>query len=85
MENSFQRDLRNYPLYFLLWTALGLFYFSQGLTQRIVLHDPTPWWRLLVAWLLGVYIWALLTPAILAGNFPLSGATGCRGLFSISC
>jgi two-component system, LytTR family, sensor kinase len=65
MENAFKRDLRNYPLYFLLWTVLGLFYFSQGLTQRLVTHDPTPWWRYLVAWLSGVYIWALLTPVIL--------------------
>lgn len=65
MENAFKRDLRNYPLYFLLWTVLGLFYFSQGLTQRLVLHDPTPWWHYLLAWLSGVYIWALLTPAML--------------------
>jgi two-component system LytT family sensor kinase len=65
MENGLKRDLRNYPLYFLLWTVLGLFYFSQGLTQRLVSHDPTPWWHYLVAWLSGVYIWALLTPAIL--------------------
>src|SRR5215472_3124297 len=65
MENRFKRDLRNYPLYFLLWTVLGLFYFSQGLTQRLVSPDSTPWWHYLLAWLLGVYIWALLTPAIL--------------------
>jgi two-component system, LytTR family, sensor kinase len=73
MENRFKRDLRNYPLYFLLWTVLGLFYFSQGLTQRLVSHDPTPWWHYLLAWLLGVYIWALLTPAILwlGRQFPL--------------
>ena len=64
-ENSFKHDVRNYPLYFLLWTGFGLFYFSQGLTQRLVFHDPNPWWRYLVAWLLGVYIWALLTPVIL--------------------
>src|SRR5579883_3328088 len=72
-EGSFQRDLRNYPLYFLLWTVLGLFYFSQGVSQKLVSHDPTPWWRYLVAWLLGVYIWALLTPAILwlGRRFPL--------------
>lgn len=72
-ENAFRRDLRNYPLYFLLWTVLGLFYFSQGVTQRLVSHDATPWWRYLVAWLLGVYIWALLTPAILwlGRKFPL--------------
>ncbi len=65
MENSFRHDVKNYPLYFLLWTVLGLFYFSQGLTQRLVFHDPNPWWRYLLAWLLGVYIWALLTPMIL--------------------
>lgn len=73
MENSFKHDVRNYPLYFLLWTLFGLFYFSQGLTQRLVSHDSTPWWRYLVAWLLGVYIWALLTPAILwlGRKFPI--------------
>lgn len=73
MENSFKRDVQNYPLYFLLWTILGLFYFSQGVTQRLVSYDPTPWWRYLVAWLLGVYIWALLTPLILwfGRRFPI--------------
>ncbi len=65
MESAFKRDLRNYPLYFLLWTVLGLFYFSQGVTQRLLGHDPTPWWHYLVGWLLGVYIWAFLTPLIL--------------------
>jgi len=80
MENRFKRDLRNYPLYFLLWTVLGLFYFSQGLTQRLVSHDPTPWWHYLLAWLLGVYIWALLTPAILwlGRQFPLEGRNWLR-------
>lgn len=74
MESSFKRDVRNYPLYFLLWTVAGLFYFSQGLTQRLVSHDATPWWHYLEAWLLGVYIWALLTPAILwlGRRFPLA-------------
>jgi two-component system, LytTR family, sensor kinase len=73
MENAFKRDLRNYPLYFLLWTVLGLFYFSQGLTQRLVSHDPTPWWHYLVAWLSGIYIWALFTPVILflGRQFPI--------------
>jgi len=73
MENGFKRDLRNYPLYFLLWTVLGLFHFSQGLTVRLVSHDPTPWWHYLLAWLSGVYIWALLTPAILwfGRQFPI--------------
>ena len=73
MVNGFKRDLRNYPLYFLLWTVLGLFYFSQGLVQSLVWHDPTPWWHYLLAWLSGVYIWALLTPAMLwlGRQFPI--------------
>ena len=73
MEAALKRDLRNYPLYFLLWTVLGLFYFSQGVTQRLISHDPIPWWRYLFAWLIGVYIWAILTPAILwlGRRFPL--------------
>lgn len=65
MENAYKRELRRFPLYLLLWTVLGLFYFSQGLTQRLASHDTTPWWHYLVAWLLGAYAWALLTPAVL--------------------
>lgn len=65
MPTSFKADLRRYPLFFALWTILGLFHFSQAVTQRMVQPDPTPWWRYLVAWLLGVYVWALLTPVIL--------------------
>lgn len=65
MDDAFKRDLRRYPLYFLLWTVLDLFYFSQGLTHRLISYDPTPWWHSLVAWMLGAYAWALLTPAAL--------------------
>lgn len=65
MENALKRALKKYPLYFLLWTVLGLFYFSQGVTQRLVSHDTTPWWHYLIAWLLGAYAWAFLTPAVL--------------------
>lgn len=65
MESGLKHDLKRYPLYFLLWTVLGLFYFSQYLTERLGSPDPTPWWHYLVAWLLGAYVWALLTPAVL--------------------
>ena len=68
-----KRGLRTYALYFLAWTVLGLFFFSQGLTQKFFSHDPTPWWHYLVSWLTGVYISALLTPAILwlGRRFPI--------------
>jgi two-component system LytT family sensor kinase len=58
---------------FLGWTALGLFYFSQGMVQKAVSHDPTPWWNHLVSWLVGFYLWGLLVPVILwlVRRFPI--------------
>jgi len=57
--------LRRYAAYFLGWTAFGLFMFSQGMVQRLFEKDPNPWWHYLVSWLVGVYVWMLLTPAVL--------------------
>ena len=73
MGKAFKRDLRNYPLYFLIWTIIGVFFFSQHLSQKFFSHDPTPWRDYLVSELVGVYIWALLTPAIfwLGRRFPI--------------
>jgi sensor histidine kinase YesM len=52
-------------LYFLGWTVLALFYFSQALAQKVVMRDPTPWWHYLAVWLIGVYILAALTIGVL--------------------
>ena len=73
MESALKRDLRNYPLYFLIWTILGVFFFSQGLVQKFFSHDPTPWWHHLLSWLVGVYLWAVLTPGVLwlGRRFPI--------------
>jgi two-component system, LytTR family, sensor kinase len=60
-----RRELRLYPIYFLIWTIVGLFFFSQAITQKLVSNEPTPSWHYLVSWLVGVYIWALLTPLVL--------------------
>lgn len=59
--------------YFLAWTALGLFFFSQGLTQKHFTQDPYPWWQHFISWMLGVYVWLILTPLIvwLGRRFPL--------------
>src|ERR1700690_3104866 len=65
MAIAVRRVLRNYALYFLVWTVLGLFFFSQAIAQKIFSHDPTPWWHYLASWLVGVYLWALFTPFIL--------------------
>lgn len=73
MKSALKRDLRNYPLYFLIWTIIGIFFFSQALSQRFFSRDPTPWWHYLISWLVGVYLWALLMPGILwlGRSFPI--------------
>ena len=73
MESALKRDLRNYPLYFLIWTIIGIFFLSQALSQKFFSRDPTPWWHYLISWLVGVYLWALLMPAILwlGRRFPI--------------
>jgi signal transduction histidine kinase len=76
MDGAVRRVLRAYPLYFLIWTAVGLFYFSQGLTQRLLRDDPNPWWHYLLSWLVASYLWAILTPALLwlGRRFPVERA-----------
>jgi hypothetical protein len=73
MGNTVRYNLRRYATYFLVWTVVGVFSFTQGLTQKFFSGDPTPSWHYLVSWLTGVYIWAFLTPVILwAGRrFPI--------------
>ena len=68
-----RRALRAYAIYFSVWTVLGLFFFSQSLTQKLYFHDPSPWWPSLESWLIGVWTSALLTPAVmwLGQLFPL--------------
>jgi sensor histidine kinase YesM len=62
MRKAVARGLRNYGWYFLVWTLVGLFFCSQSITQKVISREPTPWWHYLVSWLVGVYLWALLTP-----------------------
>jgi two-component system LytT family sensor kinase len=64
MRSTLRKHLRTYGVCFLVWTGLGLYYYSQNLAQKFVSHDPTPWWRYLVSWMTGVYLCALLTPTI---------------------
>ena len=47
------------------WTLVALFLFSKNLTARMFRQDPSPWFDFLLAWLIGSYASAALTPAIL--------------------
>lgn len=44
---------------------MALFFFTQSLMQKFASGEPTPWWHYLTSWLVGVYIWALVTPGVL--------------------
>jgi signal transduction histidine kinase len=65
--------VRRYWAMFLAWSVMGLFMFSQGLAQKILSHDPHPWWQHLTSWMVGVWLWFALTPALLwlGRRFPL--------------
>lgn len=73
MSSTLKKTLRTYAAFFLVWTALGLFFFSQGMVQKVVSNDPNPWWHHLASWMVGVWTWFLLTPTILrlGRRFPL--------------
>jgi sensor histidine kinase YesM len=73
MTGTLKSSIRKYTAYFVFWTMLGFFMFSQGAIQKLVSNDPNPWWHHLTSWMVGVYIWFLLTPLILwlGRRFPL--------------
>ncbi|MGN6106266.1 MAG: sensor histidine kinase [Kofleriaceae bacterium] len=64
------------------WLLVGTFFFSQDLTRKLYWHDPTPLWKYLVSWLVGVTLIAAMTPAILvlARRFPIERALWVRRL-----
>ena len=52
---------------------MGIFFFSQAIVQKFLSREPTPWQHYLISWMVGVYLWALLTPFIfwLGHRFPI--------------
>jgi len=58
--------------------------FSQGMVQKLATNDPTPWWHHLASWMIGVYVWFLLTPTVLwlGRRFPIERRHWIRGTFT---
>ena len=93
MESALKRDLRNYPLYFLIWTIIGISFSarpSHKNSSRVTPHRCRT--ALSHGWL-EAYLWALLMPEILwlGRRFPIErrgfggpaqptihGQSGCR-------
>ena len=65
MLTRIPRPLRNYVGLLLFWSIFGLFMFSQGLAQKALTGDSTPWTHHLISWMVGVWIWFLSTPLVL--------------------
>jgi two-component system LytT family sensor kinase len=53
---------------FFLWTGVGLFFAAQRYLRAPSLQEPLaqPWWKSLAGSLLTAYIWAALTPTVMA-------------------
>ena len=49
----------------LAWTVVGLFYITQDSVPRLYRGQPVAWKYVFVGWMVGVYVCAVLTPAIL--------------------
>ena len=65
MRRTSKSALHRGTTLFLAWTVLGLFMFTQGLIQKLANHDPYPWWHHLAGFMVGVYVWCLLSPVVL--------------------
>jgi hypothetical protein len=61
MQSGLKRSARGAAICLLAWTVVGLFFYTQSLTQKLSSHNPTASWRYLTSWLSGVYICALAT------------------------
>jgi two-component system, LytTR family, sensor kinase len=57
--------LRRWAMYFLAWTAAGLFYISQDFMTRLSHNESIPWRNVVTGWMTAMYICAAFTPAIL--------------------
>ena len=43
---------------------LGILFFSQAIVQKFLSREPTPLQDYLLSWMVGVYLWAVLTPFV---------------------
>jgi two-component system LytT family sensor kinase len=57
--------IRRWVMYWLVWTAAGLFYISQDFMARLSRNESMPWTNIIVGWMAAMYICAVFTPVIL--------------------
>lgn len=73
LSDGWRGRLARGAIYLAVWTAAGLFFFSQDLSRARYWNDPTPWWRFLLSWMSSTTLFAAMTPAMLwmGRRFPL--------------
>jgi two-component system LytT family sensor kinase len=59
---------------------VGVYFFTQAVIQKFLAREPTPWYHYLISWIVGVELWALITPVILwlGRRFPFSSRNWIR-------
>src|SRR5258708_17503474 len=60
-----KRFLRNYTIYFSVWTVFALFFSTQAIAQKFITGEKTPISHYVVSWLVRYYIFALITPVLI--------------------
>jgi two-component system, LytTR family, sensor kinase len=75
MSSRTRQRIRQIAVIWLGWTIVGLVYIVQDMVPRLYRGGPMPWKYVFVGWMIGVYVCAALTPAILwlSNRWPVEG------------
>jgi len=57
--------IRRWVMYWLAWTAAGLFYITQDFMTRLSRNESMPWRNVVIGWMAAMYVCAAFTPPIL--------------------
>src|SRR5947207_4552950 len=73
MSPQMRQRLRLAGVIWLGWTVAGLFYIIQDAVPRLYRGGAVPWKYVFVGWMVGMYVCAALTPAVLwlGGRWPV--------------
>src|SRR5215468_7148930 len=76
------RRLRRYAIGFAVVTASALFFSTQDISRAAYFGDPTPRWRYVCSWLIGMWLVGLTLPAVvgMANRFPIEAGRRLRSL-----
>jgi two-component system, LytTR family, sensor kinase len=65
MSPQVRKQIRLMVGLWLAWTVVGLFYITQDSVPRLYRGQPVAWKYVFVGWMAGMYVCAVLTPAVL--------------------